>query len=95
MDNLQRLQQIENIPRNRHYLSDISNPLEHLEDYEFQAIFRFSKDTVRSVFEMISDDLSTFFGKVSNISPMLQLLASLRFFATGSFQNIAGDLLHI
>ena len=26
---------------------------------------------------------------------MLQLLASLLFFATGSFQSIAGDLLHI
>ena len=26
---------------------------------------------------------------------MLQLLASLQFFATGSFQSIAGDLLHI
>ena len=44
---------------------------------------------------MISDDLSTFSGKASNIPPMLQLLASLRFFATGSFQSIVGDLLHI
>ena len=40
MDNLQRLVQIENIPRNLHYLRDRSNPLEHLEDHEFQARFR-------------------------------------------------------
>ena len=55
----------------------------------------FSKDTVRSIFDMISDDLSTISGKESNIPPMLQLLASLRLFTTGSFKIIAGDLLHI
>ena len=44
---------------------------------------------------MISDDLSTFFDKASSIPPMLQLLTSLRFFSTGSFQSIACDLLHI
>ena len=44
---------------------------------------------------MISDDLSTFSGKESNIPPILQLLTSLRFFASGSFQSIAGNLLHI
>ena len=49
----------------------------------------------RSIFDIISDVLSTFSGKASNIPPMLQLLASLRVFATGSFQSIAGDLLHI
>ena len=30
--------------------------------------------------------------KASNIPPMLKQLASLRFFATASFQSIAGDL---
>ena len=44
---------------------------------------------------MISDDLSPFSDKESNIPPMLQLLASLRLFTTGSFRSIAGDLLHI
>ena len=55
-----QIEQIENIPRNRHYLRDRSNSFEHLEDHEFQARFRFSKDTVRSIFDMISDDLITF-----------------------------------
>ena len=95
MDTLQRLEQIENIPQNRHYLRNISNSLDHPEDHEFHARFRFSNHTVRSIFDMISDDLSTFSGKASNIPPMLQLLASLRYFATRSFQIIAGDLLHI
>ena len=77
MDNLRRLEQIEKIPLNRHYLRERSNPLEHLEDHEFQARFRFSKDTVRSIYDMISDDFkSTFSGKAPNIPPMLQLLAS-------------------
>ena len=44
---------------------------------------------------MNSDVLSTFSSKAPNIPPMLQLLASLRFFATGSFQSISGDLLRI
>ena len=78
MDNLRRLEQIKSIPWNRHHLSDRSKPLEHLEDHDFQARFRFSKVTVRSIFDMISDDLSTLSSK--------QLLASLRFFATESFQ---------
>ena len=46
-------------------------------------------------FDMISSDLSTFSGEASNVPPMLQLLASLRFFPTGRFQSIASDLLHI
>ena len=95
MENLRRLEQIENVPRNWHYLRDRSNPLEHLEDHEFKARLRFLKDTVRSIFDMISDDLSTFSGKESNIPQILQLLAILQFFATGSFQSIAGDLLNI
>ena len=78
MDNLRRLEQIDNIPWNRHYLRDRSNPLEHLEDHEFKARFRFSTDTVRSIFDMISDDLSTLSDKALNIPPMLQLLAILR-----------------
>ena len=42
---------------------------------------------------MISDDLSTFSCKTSNIPPMLQLLASLQVLATERFQSIAGDSL--
>ena len=91
MDN----EQIQNIPRTRQYLRGRSNPLEELRVHDFRHRFRFSKDTVKSIFEMISDDLSTFYGKVSNIPPMLPLLASLRFFPSGSFQSITSNLLDI
>ena len=79
MDNMRRLEQIENTPRNQHCLRDRSNPLEHLEDHEFQARFRFSKDTVRSTIDIIRDDLSTFCGKASNAAAV----SRFTIFATG------------
>ena len=98
MDNLRRpwrLELIENVPRARYYLRDRSNPLEDLQDIEFHQRFRFSKDTVLSILEMIRDDITPLSDRDANIPPMLKLLASLSFFATGSFQSVTGDLLNI
>ena len=66
MDCLRRLEHVENIPRARHYLRDRSNAMEDLEDYEFSKRFRFSKDTVISILDMIKQDIN----REANIPPM-------------------------
>ena len=90
MDNLRRLKKLKNIPLNRHYLRDRSNPLDHLEDHEIQARFRFLKDTVRSIFDLITTNQRAFYGKASNNPPMLQLLAILRFSLLEVFKALLG-----
>ena len=85
MDNLRRLKQIENIPWNRHYLRDRSNPLEYLEDHEFQAIFRFLEDTVRSIFDLISDNLKNIYWQGVQQSSNAAAVSKFTIFAPGSF----------
>ena len=72
-----------------------SNPLDDLHEVEINQRFRFSKDTVLSILEMIRDNITPLSDRDANIPPMLKLLAGLRFFATGSFQSVTSDLLNI
>ena len=69
--------------------------MEHLEDHEIQARFRFLKDTVRSIFDLISDNLKNIFKQGVQQSSNVAAVSKFTIFATGSFKSIAGDLLHI
>ena len=87
MDNLRRLELIENVPRARYYLRDLSNPLEDLQDIEFHQRFRFSKDTVLSILEMIRDDITPLSDRDANIPPMLKLFNQFEIFCYWKFSK--------
>lgn len=66
-----------------------------LSDEQFKSRFRFTKESVRFIFNKIKPKLTCRIQRRDCISPMLQLLIALRFYATGSFQAVVGDTVNV
>lgn len=64
-------------------------------DSEFKVRYRFSKETVVCILRLISPNLEHVTMRSMPLSPMDKLLVSLRFYATGSFQVVIGDVIHV
>lgn len=76
---------IERIPKR--YIRDLDNPVEFYREHEFKNRYRFSKTTVMEVIlPLIGDRLSKVNNRGLPFPPLLQLLLSLRFYATRNFQ---------
>ncbi|XP_046397684.1 uncharacterized protein LOC124164404 [Ischnura elegans] len=75
----------------RMHLRDRQNPIEFYSEAEFLQRYRFSKRTVSDVLlpYVRSERLSN---RGLPIPDILKLLIALRFYATGSFQLVCGDL---
>ena len=76
----------------RLYLSDLKDPIKMLNDEEFFSRYRFSKDAVPQLFEIVKTD-SELKCRSHAFPGIFQLLFCLRFFATGHFQKTDGDLI--
>lgn len=81
----------DNRPAIRRYICDRQNPFEQYDDDEFKMRFRFNKDSVvNGIWPKIIEGLA----KINNrgfpipIPPQFQLLATLRYYETSSFQVI-------
>ena len=70
------------------------DPFQKYDEDQFSTRFRFSKDATYHLFIIIKDDKSLEVREHS-VPPMVQLLTTLRFFATGHFQKSDGDLIGI
>lgn len=68
-------------------LRDAENPLEVMSDSEFSRDFRFSKNTVQDILKMLSYGLAKSTNRGQPVSPICELLITLRFLATGSYQT--------
>ncbi|KAJ8968685.1 hypothetical protein NQ314_002176 [Rhamnusium bicolor] len=91
VDVVEEVLQNERLPKR--YFRDVENPLERFRDDEFQNRYRFSKDSVRHIIlPMIQKQLMKTNNRGLPIPPLIQLLVCLRFFATGNFQVVSGDL---
>lgn len=79
------LDDIINIPRR--YLRDQMNPFEYFNEEQFKKRYRFSKDVVGVyLLPKVILNLEKPTKRGLPISPQLQLLIALRFYATGCFQ---------
>lgn len=78
----------------RPLLCDRENPMEVFNDEQFLARYRFTKDTVRELLSMLPLQDSRD-NRGLPLTPMLQLLVTLRFYGAGTFQVVTGDLVHI
>ncbi|XP_023209585.1 putative nuclease HARBI1 [Centruroides sculpturatus] len=77
----------------RRLVCDRSNPIEKLDDQLFIERYRLSKRTVILVCDEIKHLLPSYNTRRNHpISPLLQLLITLRFYATGNFYHEVGDL---
>lgn len=90
-ERLRRRDRISQVPLTR--LRDRDNPLEYYNSVHFKQRYHMWKETAIFVAELISEDLTRFpLRRGVYLPPIIQLLAVLRFYATGSFQMVIGDL---
>lgn len=80
----QTVSQISNIWSPTKGLKDGQNPLEILSKEQFVKNYRFSKECVEDILQMISYGLNKFTNRGKPFSPMVQLLITLQFLATGT-----------
>lgn len=81
-------------PRPRVF-KDRSNPLEELPADEVFRKYRFRPDTILFIVGMFFEHLVHPTLRNSPLPPLLQVLAALRFVATGSFYNLVGESLGV
>ena len=71
-------------------LQDPENPMEILDEAEFQSRFSLSKQMVLELLDFMTINVQNQRGLP--VSPLISVLISLRYFATGSFQIVQADL---
>lgn len=77
----------------RRTVRDRSNPLELLSEDDIFQRYRFRSATIFFICSLISDTISHQTQRSCPLPPLLQVLAALRFYATGSFYQLIGDSL--
>lgn len=100
VDPLERHQDLEEkrsavIRPERKYLTDFQNPIEFLTDDLFVERYGLTKTGVNKFMECILQDLSNSSNRGQPLPPLLKFLVVLRFYAAGSFQEVAGELEHV
>ena len=75
-----------------HHLTDRLNPLGEYDDEDFRLRFRLTKDSVSDPLKFLDEDLQHQTRRGLPLTPMQQVLIALRFYATGTFQRVIGDL---
>ncbi len=73
------------------WFRDRSHPFEIYDDAELFTRYRFRRADIMNLVDMVDDNVSVAERKGS-LTPTLQVLIALRFFACGSFQLVVGDL---
>jgi len=85
-----RRQRYIELPRPR--LRDRSDPLENYDEEQFRTRFHMNKSTAHFVIDLIAEDLTCPIRRGVHLAPGIQFLIAQRFFATGTFQLVLGDL---
>ncbi|XP_053383749.1 putative nuclease HARBI1 [Mercenaria mercenaria] len=93
-DYLDMFEELDRNLRRERIVRDRTNPLTYFDDDEFLQRYHLSKETVLELTNMIGGDIHGWNGQYY-IPPLLQILITLRFFGTGSFLNVIGDLVGV
>ncbi|GBM06045.1 hypothetical protein AVEN_49428-1 [Araneus ventricosus] len=78
--------------RKRSVHPDRANDLDCMDNVAFRSRSRLNKDTAESLIQMLDDTLSAPSEKNYALSSTEKVLIALRYYATGSFQLVLGDL---
>ena len=71
---------------------DRTQPLDSLDDDELVSRYRLSRHCIIDLCDLLAADLERSTTRSNALSVSTQVLVALRYFATGSFQRVAGDL---
>lgn len=66
-------------------LKDAENPLTSYANSDFEIRYHFTKETVQDILQMILYGLTKYTKRGQPVPPMVELLITLRFLATGAF----------
>lgn len=78
----------------RRIFRDRTNPLEVFDDQEVYKKFRFYRQDIFEIADEIEEDLQTLPRKGS-LTTLLQVLITLRFYATGTFFDTVGEMIGV
>lgn len=76
----------------RKILRDRQNPLDYMEDMEILEKYRLHREMIFSLCNILEGSLKRPTRRSHSLLVLLQICDSLRYFATGSFQAVIGDL---
>ncbi len=79
--------------RRERVFRDRENPLEYYRDDELRARYRFRRETIVELINLLDDDLTHPTDRNKALPPLLQLCVALRFYACGSFLVVVSDTL--
>lgn len=82
-----------NLRRNRIF-RDRSNPFDKFDDVELFRKFRFRRMDIIAITDSIQDELAHP-NRRGALTPLLQVLVALRFYASGTFQDVCGELIGV
>ena len=91
---MRRLASRRNLRRERVF-RDRTNPLDIYDDEELFSKFRFRRVHILAMVDELGDDIEYPVARQGSLSPVLQLLLTLRFFATGCFLNMVGLMIGV
>lgn len=74
---------------------DSSYPLEVYNDNQVFRKFRFHGQAILDLTDSVGNDLQYLLPRKGSLTPSLQVLLTLRFYATGEFQDVTGDLIGV
>ena len=77
--------------RRERVFRDTTNVFDSYDDLDFRMRFRFSRQIALSMIDDFREELEHGY-YATDLDASLQILIALRFFATGSFQRVVGDL---
>ena len=86
-------EQQESLDRERVFW-DRSDPLDFYDDLELVQRFRFSRSAILKITELIQNHLNST-DRSHAAHPYVQACVALQFFASGTFQIICGDGIHV
>lgn len=77
------------------YMNDRDNPLKDMLPSEVKDKFRFSAESIYYLCRIIGNNLRRKTRRSMALTPILQILVALRFYATGSYFRVIGDTLGV
>jgi len=74
---------------------DHTNPLDVYNDDEMYKRYRFSRDGIRFICDLIGEDIRRPTMRSNALLPVHAVCIALQYFATGTFQMVVGDAIRV
>lgn len=84
----------EQLLRKPRIFRDHTQPLETFDDEEIYRKFRLPRDVIMQLTDELTDQIQHA-NRLGSLPPLMQVLLTLRFYASGAFQDVCGELISV